>query len=142
MNTPQFEWCRSRLPNHPQPVPPIFEPAVAARAVVWAAHHRRREIYVGFSTMKAIYGQKIAPGFADWYLGRTGFKAQQTDQPVDPNRPDNLFEPVPGDFSARGEFDRRASTFSVDTWLSLHRGLVGLCAVSAAALAWTAWRKQ
>lgn len=142
MNTPQFDWCRSRLPNHPQPVPPIFEPAVAARAVVWAAHHRRREIYVGFSTMKAIYAQKIAPGFADWYLGRTGFKAQQTDEPVSPDRPDNLFEPVPGDFSARGEFDRRARTFSVDTWLSLHRGLVGLCALSVAGLAWGAWRKQ
>lgn len=142
MNTPQFDWCRSRLPNHPQPVPPIFEPAVAARAIVWAAHHRRREVYVGFSTMKAIYGQKIAPGFADWYLGRTGFDAQQTDQPVDPNRRDNLFEPVPGDFSARGDFDKRASAFSAETWLSLHRGLVSLCAASAAALAFTAWRKS
>jgi short-subunit dehydrogenase len=141
MNTPQFDWCRSRLPNHPQPVPPIFEPAVAARAVVWAAHHRRREVYVGFSTMKAIYAQKIAPGVADWYLGRTGFEAQQTDEPADPHRMDNLFEPVPGDFSARGDFDQRASAFSLETWLSLHRGTVGLCAASAAALAWAAWRK-
>jgi short-subunit dehydrogenase len=141
MNTPQFDWCRSRLPNHPQPVPPIFEPVVAARAIVWAAHHRRREIYVGFSTMKAIYGQKIAPGFADWYLGRNGFEAQQTNQPADPNRRDNLFEPVPGDFS-RGDFDKRSSSFSIETWLSLHRGVVGLCAASAAALAWTAWRKS
>lgn len=141
MNTPQFDWCRTRLPNHPQPVPPIFEPEVAARAVVWAAHHRRRELYVGFSTMKAIYGQKLAPGFADWYLGRTGIKAQQTDKPVDPNRRDNLFKPVPGDFSAHGEFDQAASTFSFDTWLSLNRGLVGLCAASAAVLAWTASRK-
>jgi NAD(P)-dependent dehydrogenase (short-subunit alcohol dehydrogenase family) len=142
MNTPQFEWCRTKLPNHPQPVPPIFDPDVAARAVVWAAHHRRREIYVGFSTMKAIYGQKFAPGFADWYLGRTGFKAQQTNEPVDPNRKDNLFEPVPGDFSARGAFDRRASDFSLETWLSLHRGLLAFCAASAALLAWTAGRKQ
>ena len=141
MNTPQFDWCRTRLPNHPQPVPPIFEPEVAARAVVWAAHHRRRELYVGLSTMKAIYGQKIAPGFADWYLGRTGIKAQQSDKPVDPNRRDNLFEPVPGDFSAHGEFDKRASTFSLDTWLSLNRGLVGLCAASAAVLAWVGSRK-
>jgi NAD(P)-dependent dehydrogenase (short-subunit alcohol dehydrogenase family) len=141
MNTPQFDWCRTRMPNHPQPVPPIFEPEVAARAVVWAAHHRRRELYVGFSTMKAIYGQKIAPGFADWYLGRNGIKAQQTDKPVDPNRRDNLFEPVPGDFSAHGEFYRRAGTFSLDTWLSLNRGLVGLCAASAAVLAWVGSRK-
>jgi short-subunit dehydrogenase len=141
MNTPQFDWCRTRLPNHPQPVPPIFEPEVAARAVVWAAHHRRRELYVGFSTMKAIYGQKLAPGFADWYLGRTGFKAQQTDRPVDPNRKDNLFEPVPGDFSAHGEFERRASSSSPETWLSLNRGLVGLCAASAAVLAWSGFRK-
>jgi NAD(P)-dependent dehydrogenase (short-subunit alcohol dehydrogenase family) len=141
MNTPQFDWCRTRLPNHPQPVPPIFEPEVAARAVVWAAHHRRRELYVGFSTMKAIYGQKIAPGFADWYLGRNGIKAQQTGKPVDPNHRDNLFEPVPGDFSAHGEFDRQASTFSLDTWLSLNRGLVGLCAASAAMLAWIGSRK-
>lgn len=142
MNTPQFDWCRTRLPNHPQPVPPIFEPEVAARAVVWAAHHRRREIYVGFSTMKAIYAQKIAPGLADWYLGRTGFESQQTDKPVDPNRQDNLFEPVPGDFSAHGEFDRRASRVSPETWIGLHRGILGLCAATGALLTYTLFRSR
>ena len=141
MNTPQFDWCRTRLPNHPQPVPPIFEPEVAARAVVWAAHHRRREIYVGFSTAQAIYAQKFIPGFADWYLGRTGFKAQQTDRPVKPDRKDNLFEPVPGDFSAHGNFDRRASSFSIETWMSLHRGAVAFCGAAVGALLWTASRK-
>ncbi len=138
MNTPQFSWCRTKLPNHPQPVPPIFEPEVAARAIYWAAHHRRREVFVGYPTVKAIYGQEILPGYADRYLGRTGFEAQQTDQPVPPDRPNNLFEPVEGDWGAHGVFSDRAKTFSPQTWLDLHRGVaaatlagLGLFAVAA-----------
>src|SRR5581483_4544305 len=107
VNTPQFSWCRTRLPRHPQPVPPIFEPEVPARAIYWAAHHRRREVFVGEPTVKAIYGQDVVPGLADWYLGRNGYDSQQTEEPVSPNRPDNLFESVPGPrnfFGPREEF--------------------------------------
>ncbi len=117
MNTPQFSWCRTRLPNHPQPVPPIFEPEVAARAIYWAAHHKRREIFVGAPTVKAIYGQDFAPGFADWYLGKNGYSSQQTEEPVSPHRPDNLFKPVPGDYAAHGIFTDRAKNFSAQTWI-------------------------
>ena len=125
MNTPQFSWCRTKLPRHPQPVPPIFEPEVAAKAIDWAAHHRKRELYVGLPTAKAIYGQEIAPGFADRYLARTGFESQQTDAPVPPGRPDNLFEPVPGDWGAHGVFTDRAKNFSPGMWFEMHRPAVG-----------------
>ncbi len=132
MNTPQFSWCRTRLPRHPQPVPPIFQPEVAARAIVWASSHKRREIYVGWSTVKAIYGQKLAPGYADKYLAEFAYSGQETDQPVSADRPDNLFEPAAEQYAAHGIFDDRASTFSPMTWIDLHRSGVVL---SAAALA-------
>lgn len=141
MNTPQFGWCRTRLPNHPQPVPPIFEPEVAARAIYWAAHHKRREVFVGGPTVKAIYGQDVAPGFADWYLGTHGYKAQQTAQPVSPDRPDNLFEPVPGDYAAHGTFTGRARNFSAQNWMNLHRIGVALAAAGLAGLGALLWRK-
>lgn len=124
MNTPQFSWCRAKLSNHPQPVPPIFEPEVAARAIYWAAHHRKRELYVGFSTNKAIYAQAVAPGLADRYLGRSGYESQQTKEPVAPGRPDNLFESVPGDWATHGVFSERSSAASPLTWLEMHRPLV------------------
>src|SRR3954467_506974 len=94
MNTPQFNWVKSRLPRRAQPVPPIFEPEVAADAIVWASEHGRREIYVGGSTVAAIVGNKLLPGVGDWYLARTGFDSQQTGEPEVPGRPDNLFAPV------------------------------------------------
>src|ERR1051325_4412949 len=94
LNTPQFAWVKSRLPRKPQPVPPIFQPEVAARAIYYAAHHRRRELMVGWSTKKAILAQKFAPGIADRYLARNGYDAQQFDGPADPNRPNNLWEPL------------------------------------------------
>lgn len=122
MNTPQFSWCRTKLPNHPKPMGPVYEPEVAARAIYYAAHHRRREIYVGFPTVKAIYGQEVAPGYADRYLAHHGFKGQQTAQPVSPDRPNNLFEPVEGDWGARGIFTGQAQSFSPQVWLDLHRG--------------------
>lgn len=128
VNTPQFSWCRTRLPNHPQPVPPIFQPEVPARAIHWAAHHRRREVLVGLSTVKAVFAQSVAPGLADWYLGRTGYESQQTSQPVPPDRPDNLFQPVPGERGARGVFSNRAATFSLQTWANLHRVPLGIAA--------------
>lgn len=126
LNTPQFNWCRTRLPRHPQPVPPIFQPEVAAEAIVWAAHHRRREVNVGASTDKAIWANKFAPGTLDWYLARNGYDAQQTSDPVDPNRPDNLFEPLPGDPGTHGIFDAEASGRSVQAWGTMHRGWVGM----------------
>ncbi|MBV8070828.1 MAG: SDR family oxidoreductase [Acidobacteriaceae bacterium] len=141
MNTPQFNWCRTRLPNHPQPVPPIFEPEVAAKAIYWAAHHRRREVFVGGPTVKAIYGQDLAPGFADWYLGKNGYSAQQTDEPVSPDRPDNLFEPVPGDYAAHGIFADRSKNFSLQTWMTLHRATTAIAAAGLASVGALIWRK-
>ena len=124
VNTPQFNWCRTRLPEHPQPVPPIYQPEVPAEAVYWAAHHRRRELDVGGSAVKAIFGNKLAPRLADYYLARTGFSSQQIeDMPVN-GRPDNLFEPVPAEAAAHGMFDDQARDTSVQLWLSTHRPLV------------------
>jgi NAD(P)-dependent dehydrogenase (short-subunit alcohol dehydrogenase family) len=108
VNTPQFGWCLARLPNQPQPVPPIYQPEVAARSIVWAADHRRREVIVGLSAVITIWGNKFLPALGDWYLSRTGYQGQQTDQPISPDRQNNLFEPVPGDQAAHGQFDDRA----------------------------------
>jgi NAD(P)-dependent dehydrogenase (short-subunit alcohol dehydrogenase family) len=138
LNTPQFEWSKTRLPNEPQPVPPIFQPEVAARAIVWAAHHRRRELYVGFPTWKAIAGERVAPRLLDHYLARMGYGAQQTDVPVSPDRVDDLWSPVPGDHGAHGDFDARARPNSLALWASTHRGLVAAaiaCVGGAAGLA-------
>ncbi len=135
MNTPQFSWCRSKLPRHPQPVPPIFQPEVAARAIVWAAKHRRRELYVAWPTVKAIYGQEIMPGYADEYLAHFAYSGQQTGQPVSPDRPDNLFTPVSGDYSSHGIFDAEASSYSPMSWMDLHRGAVAAGAVVVVSVA-------
>jgi NAD(P)-dependent dehydrogenase (short-subunit alcohol dehydrogenase family) len=124
INTPQFSWVKSRLPNQAQPVPPIFQPEVAADAIVYAATHRRREIYVGLPTLEAIVANKIAPGFLDRYLARTGFKSQQTDEPKNPGQPDNLFAPVARDFGAHGTFDERAHGFSVQLWITKNRRVI------------------
>ena len=131
MNTPQFSWVKSRLPREPQPVPPIYQPEVGARAVYWAAHNERRELYVGWPTLKAIFGDKVAPGFADWYLSKAGYDAQQTDEPVAPDRRDNLWEPVPGDHGAHGRFDDRSADSSPQLWATTHRGLFALAGVGA-----------
>ncbi|HWJ32380.1 MAG TPA: SDR family oxidoreductase [Gaiellaceae bacterium] len=112
VNTPQFTWARGKLPKTPQPVPPIFQPEVAADAIVWAAHHPQREVMVGGPTVKAIVGNAIAPSFADRYLARNGFDAQQTNEP-NGGRPDNLFEPVDGTQAAHGPFDAQAKSHSL-----------------------------
>lgn len=124
LNTPQFTWSRSRMPRYPQPVPPIFQPEVAAQAIVWAAHHTRRELYVGFSALKAIVGERVAPRLLDHYLAAMGYDAQQTDEPVSPDRPDDLYEPLPGDHGAYGPFHERARERSTELWASTHRGLL------------------
>ncbi len=121
LNTPQFGWVKSRLKHKAQPVPPIFQPEVGARAVYWAAHHNRRELYVGMSTVEAIVGNKIAPGMLDHYLGRTGYAAQQTSEPESPDRPNNLWEPLPGDHGAHGAFDQRSKEKSWELRVSLNR---------------------
>jgi NAD(P)-dependent dehydrogenase (short-subunit alcohol dehydrogenase family) len=129
MNTPQFDWVKSRLPREPQPVPPIYQPEIAADAIVWASSQRRREISVGGTTVAAIWVNKIAPGLLDRYLARTGYDAQQTDRPVAPNRRDNLWDPRPGDHGAHGRFGSRSTGYSVQTWINEH-----LTAVTAAAI--------
>ena len=138
INTPQFEWCRTRLPRHPQPVPPIFAPEVAARGIVWAAEHHPRELTVGWPATRAIVGNKLAPGFADWYLARNGYDAQQTPEPVDAGRPSNLFEPVPGDYAAQGRFADRATHRSWQLWMATHRPAIAcvFAGVLGAAAAW------
>jgi short-subunit dehydrogenase len=130
LNTPQFTWSRAKMPHSPQPVPPIFQPEVAADAIVWAARHPRRELMVGWPTVKAIFGNAIAPGVADRYLARTGYDSQQTQTPADPDRPDNLFEPVPGDQGAHGPFDDRSVDHS--TQLVLAKWRIPLLAGAAA----------
>jgi NAD(P)-dependent dehydrogenase (short-subunit alcohol dehydrogenase family) len=133
LNTPQFEHCLARTPNKPMPVPPIYQPEVAARAVHWAAHARRREHYVGVPTVYTIWGNKLAPWFAEWYLARTAFEAQQIpDEPLDPDRPVNLFESVPGDAGAHGRFDAKAKGTSAQAWLAEHRGTAAALAAAGA----------
>ena len=139
LNTPQFSMCRTRLPNHPRPVPPIYQPEVAAEAIYWAAHHDRRETYVGASTVAAIVGNKIAPGWFDHYLAQTAHESQQTSHPVPPNRPDNLFAPLPGDHGERGIFDDRAQGYSAQLWETTHRGEVAVSALTIAGIAIGLW---
>jgi NAD(P)-dependent dehydrogenase (short-subunit alcohol dehydrogenase family) len=116
LNTPQFTWARSKMPRRAQPVPPIFQPEVAAEAIVWAAQDPPRELMVGWPTIKAVVGNAVAPSYVDRYLARTGVDSQQTDEAEDPHRPDNLFEPVPGNQGAHGPFDRQAKSRSVELW--------------------------
>lgn len=123
-NTPQFDWARSRMPMRSQPVPPIFQPELAAKAIRWASEHRRREVCVGFPALKAIYGNMLAPWFADRVLARQGVQGQQSSelQLLDP--PDNLFEPVDREMGSHGRFDAQARSHSVQFWLTAHRGLL------------------
>ena len=134
MNTPQFSWVKSRLPNEPQPVPPIYQPEIGAEAVHFAAHHDRREMYVGYPTIGAIAGNKVSPSFADWYLARSGYQSQQTAHPVEADRRDNLWEPVPGDHGAHGSFDDRAARSSPLLWANMNRGLLAMAAAGVAGL--------
>jgi NAD(P)-dependent dehydrogenase (short-subunit alcohol dehydrogenase family) len=135
VNTPQFDWVLSRLPRKAQPVPPIYQPEVAARAIVHAADHpQRREYWVGASTVATLVANKLAPGLLDRYLARTGFASQQTAEPRCDDQPANLFEPADGpgghDFGAHGRFDDRAHPRSVQLWASQHHGLLGALAAA------------
>ena len=143
LNTTQFGWVLNRMARRPQPVPPIFQPEVGARAVYYAAHHPRREFYVGRSSVMAIEGNKVAPEILDEYLARTGYDSQQYGGAPDPARRDNLWAPIPGDHGAHGDFDERASGHSVQLWLNTHRKWVaiGLAAAAGVAGAITAAKK-
>ncbi|MDQ4145268.1 MAG: SDR family oxidoreductase [Actinomycetota bacterium] len=136
LNTPQFSWVLSRLSRHPQPVPPIYQPEVAARAIVHAAKNpNRREWWVGGTTAATLLANAVVPGLLDRYLGATGFDSQQTDEPADPNRPANLWRPADEDhdYGAHGVFDERSHTRSFQWWVTSHRRTV-LGAISAAAV--------
>src|SRR5579883_2928579 len=128
LNTPQFEWCRNKLPRRPQPVPPIFEPELAARAIWFAAHSRRREVWVGGSTVQAILGTMLAPGLLDRLLARKAYGGQMSRELADPGAPDNLFAPVAGDHGAHGPYGGRARSRSLELWVSRHRGAIMACA--------------
>jgi len=136
MNTPQFEWAKSRLPRRVQPVPPIFQPEVGADAVHHAVRHDvGREFLVAWPTVKAVVGEKLVPGYIDKKLGDSGYEGEQTSEPADPNRVDNLWSPAPGAFGAHGRFDDRAKETSVELWLSKRRPwltLAGAVALGAA----------
>jgi NAD(P)-dependent dehydrogenase (short-subunit alcohol dehydrogenase family) len=145
VNTPQFSWVLSRLPHQAQPVPPIYQPEVAARGVLYAADHpKRREYWVGASTMATLVANAVAPGLLDRYLGRTGYSSQQTSEPKDPGQPENLWQPADGpdgrDFGSHGRFDDRAKGSSKQLWLSQHHGVVGAGLATMAGLAGAALR--
>jgi len=142
LNTPQFHEVKTTFGRHPRPVPPIFQPELAADAIVWAAEHPRREFRVGWPTTRAILANCVVPGLLDRYLARTSFEAQQADWPIEPNRPDNLYMPVPGDRGAHGEFDDQAKGRSAHWWVTRRNGwsIVGLTA--AAATLWSLTRSR
>ena len=135
LNTPQFDWVKSRLPRRAKPVPPIFQPEVAADAIVWAAKHPRREYFVGFPTIEAIVGDRVAAGLADRYLARHGYDAQQASEPEDSQRPHNLWSPVDDarDFGAHGRFDSSARSTSLELVVSKHHRAFAALGVALAA---------
>jgi NAD(P)-dependent dehydrogenase (short-subunit alcohol dehydrogenase family) len=138
VNTPQFDWVLTRLRKQPQPVPPIYQPEVAARAIAYAADHPgRREYWVGGSTAATLLANAVAPGILDRYLARTGFQSQQTDQPHRADAPANLWEPADDtgepDHGAHGRFDDRATSRSAQLWASQHHGLIAAGAATVLA---------
>ena len=143
-NTPQFDWGKACIAKQPQPVPPIFQPEVAAEAIYDAALRPRREWWVGWPAVKAILGQRVIPGVLDRLLAREGYSGQHTDEPLPPGRRDNLYAPLPGDHGAHGRFDARAKSRSLQVDLNLHRGAIAAGAMAAALgmLAGWTWRRR
>lgn len=143
VNTPQFAWCENLMSREAQPVPPIFQPELIAAAIFRAAHHPRREVYVGWPTVEAVFGQKLVPGIADRVLATRAFSGQQTDRPHDPDRPSNLWQPVPGDHGAHGSFDAQARDRDLVAAVTSRLGAAGVMAVAgllaAAGVAGLAW---
>jgi NAD(P)-dependent dehydrogenase (short-subunit alcohol dehydrogenase family) len=145
LNTPQFDWVLSRLPRHPQPVPPIYQPEVAARAIAYAADHpRRREYWVGAPTVATLLANAVAPALLDRYLARKGYDSQQTGEPAEPHR-ENLWQPADAadghDYGAHGSFDDRAHPRSQQLWASQHHGLLAAAAIIAGLAGW-AWSRR
>ncbi len=121
VNTTQFGWVMSKLPNEPKPMGKVYQPEVAARAIVFAAANKRREVWVGYPVYEAIIGNRLAPWFADWTLSKTGIDGQQTDQPASPDRKDNVWQPVAEDRGAHGAFGDKAATKSFTLWAAENR---------------------
>ena len=141
-NTPQFDWALNLVGKRPMPVPPIFQPELAARAIVWASQHRRREVFVGWPALKAVVGNKLMPGVVDRILSKAGYDGQITAEPVAENACANLYEPCDVNPGAHGRFDREARPDSAQWWLSTHRGLVAsFAAVACIGIAAVALRK-
>jgi NAD(P)-dependent dehydrogenase (short-subunit alcohol dehydrogenase family) len=140
-NTPQFDWGKTCGTKQPQPVPPIFQPEIAADAIHYAALRPRRELWVGWPAVKAIFGQKVVPGLIDRILAKQGYSGQHTEDPLPPGRRDNLYTPVPGDHGAHGRFDARALPSSAQVNASLHRNAIA-AAVGALAIAGLLWRRR
>lgn len=141
VNTPQFGWVRSKLPNRAQPVGTIFQPELIAECIVYAAYHYRRSWNIAWPTTKAVVGNAFAPWLADRVLASQGYDGQQTDEPEDPGRPDNLYTPLPGDHGARGRFSERAHMHSPHVTLNRHRVLTGAALLGLAALAFSGSRQ-
>ncbi|MBW3571798.1 MAG: SDR family oxidoreductase, partial [Gemmatimonadetes bacterium] len=142
INTPQFRWVKSRLPNQAQPVPPIFAPEVAAEAVLFAADSDRREVWLGWPTVRAILANRVVPWYVDRKLAAEGYDSQQTDEPRDPDRPHNLWEPLPGDHGAHGVFDDRQRPYSLQLWATRHRTELVAAGAAVAALGLAAARRS
>ncbi|HET9589362.1 MAG TPA: SDR family oxidoreductase [Anaerolineales bacterium] len=134
-NTPQFSWVKTRLPRKPQPVPPIYQPEIAAKAILHAATHTPREVWLGTPTWLTILGNRLIPGYLDRYLAENGYETQQYDGRVEPDRQNNLWEPVPGDHGAHGDFDERATDFSPQFWAMTHLRELGMAAAGLSGLA-------
>lgn len=140
-NTPQFSWVKTRLPRKPQPYPPVFQPEVAAEAIYYAAHHRRREMFVGWPTIKAVIGNRLLPGYVDRVLAETAYEGQQYDGLVSSDRQDNLWEPIHHDFGAHGDFDQQAKPSSWLLWADLHQKMIATGFSAMAALAFVVARQ-
>jgi len=141
VNTPQFRWVKSRLPRKAQPVPPIFQPEVIADAIIWSATSGRREVNVGWPTVKAVWGNNFFPTLGDMYLAKNGYEGQMIDEPEDPSRPDNLWNPLPGDPGAHGVFDDRASGRCVEMEVNKRRPIVIAAAIVGGLALLRAWRR-
>ena len=135
LNTPQFGWCRSRMPRKAQPVPPIFQPEACAEGLYWAAHQRHREVFLGWPTVQAIWAQRLVPGLADHLVARMAWDGQLYDGPPDPNQPDDLYEPVPGHQGAHGGFDARARSSRWELALTMQASWLATVATSLGARA-------
>ncbi len=134
VNTPQFTWGRNKMPRKAQPVPPIYQPEVVAEAIYWAAHHKKRQLYIGGSTLAVIMGNKFFANLGDWYLSKTGYTSQMRDEKRDPNQPDNLFQPVDvtKDYGSHGAFDQRSINHSYEVWAAEHKGIIATAAAGVA----------